>query len=141
IFIGEIDKIAGERGTVGPDVWREGVQRDLLPIVEGSTVQTRYGYVRTDHVLFIAAGAFHISKPSDLIPELQGRFPIRVELGPLSVDDFEATLTPTHASLAKQNRLLLATEGVTLELAPDALRPIAHILFDVNERTENTGAR
>jgi len=117
------------------------VQRDLLPLVEGTTVNTKYGMVKTDHILFIASGAFHLSKPSDLIPELQGRFPIRVELGSLSVDDFEAILTQTHASLVKQYTLLLATEGVTLELAPDAIRRIAQIAFDVNERTENIGAR
>jgi ATP-dependent HslUV protease ATP-binding subunit HslU len=117
------------------------VQRDLLPLVEGTTVNTKYGMVRTDHMLFIASGAFHLSKPSDLIPELQGRFPIRVELGSLSVDDFEAILTQTHASLVKQYKLLLATEGVELELAPDAIRRVAQIAFDVNERTENIGAR
>jgi ATP-dependent HslUV protease ATP-binding subunit HslU len=112
-----------------------------LPLVEGTSVNTKYGMVRTDHILFIASGAFHLSKPSDLIPELQGRFPIRVELGSLSVDDFEAILTQTHASLVKQYRLLLATEGVTLELSGDAIRRIAQIAFDVNERTENIGAR
>ena len=117
------------------------VQRDLLPLVEGTTVSTKYGTVRTDHILFIASGAFHIAKPSDLIPELQGRFPIRVELASLSVDDFEAILTQTHASLVKQYQLLLATEGVTLELAPEAIRRLAQIAFDVNERTENIGAR
>ena len=117
------------------------MQRDLLPLVEGTTVNTKYGMVKTDHILFIASGAFHLSKPSDLIPELQGRFPIRVELGSLSVDDFEAILTQTHASLVKQYKLLLATEGVTLELSADAIRRIAQIAFDVNERTENIGAR
>jgi len=127
--------------TQGADVSRQGVQRDLLPLVEGTTVNTKYGMVKTDHILFIASGAFHLSKPSDLIPELQGRFPIRVELGSLSVDDFEAILTQTHASLVKQYTLLLATEGVKLELAPDAIRRIAQIAFDVNERTENIGAR
>ena len=117
------------------------MQRDLLPLVEGTTVNTKYGMVKTDHILFIASGAFHLAKPSDLIPELQGRFPIRVELGSLSVDDFEAILTQTHASLVKQYTALLATEGVTLELAPEAIRRIAQIAFDVNERTENIGAR
>ena len=141
IFIDELDKIAGERGTVGPDVSREGVQRDLLPIVEGSTVQTRYGYVRTDHILFIAAGAFHVSKPSDLIPELQGRFPIRVELDSLSVDDFERILTGTDASQVKQYQALLATEGLHLEFKPEAIRRLAQIAYQVNEKTENIGAR
>nr|HET7859628.1 ATP-dependent protease ATPase subunit HslU [Caldimonas sp.] len=141
VFIDEIDKVASRSETQGADVSRQGVQRDLLPLVEGTTVNTKYGMVRTDHILFIASGAFHLSKPSDLIPELQGRFPIRVELGSLSVDDFEAILTQTHASLVKQYKLLLATEGVELELAPDAIRRIAQIAFDVNERTENIGAR
>jgi ATP-dependent HslUV protease ATP-binding subunit HslU len=141
VFIDEIDKVASRSETSGPDVSRQGVQRDLLPLVEGTTVNTKYGMVRTDHMLFIASGAFHLSKPSDLIPELQGRFPIRVELGSLSVDDFEAILTQTHASLVKQYKLLLATEGVELELAPDAIRRVAQIAFDVNERTENIGAR
>ena len=141
VFIDEIDKAASRSETQGADVSRQGVQRDLLPLVEGTTVNTKYGMVRTDHMLFIASGAFHLSKPSDLIPELQGRFPIRVELGSLSVDDFEAILTQTHASLVKQYKLLLATEGVTLELAPDAIRRVAQIAFDVNERTENIGAR
>ena len=144
VFIDEIDKVAS-RGSGsehgGADVSRQGVQRDLLPLVEGTTVNTKYGMVKTDHMLFIASGAFHLSKPSDLIPELQGRFPIRVELGSLSVDDFEAILTQTHASLVKQYTLLLATEGVTLDLRPDAIRRIAQIAFDVNERTENIGAR
>ncbi|MBV9890722.1 MAG: ATP-dependent protease ATPase subunit HslU [Rhizobacter sp.] len=141
VFIDEIDKVASRSETQGADVSRQGVQRDLLPLVEGTTVNTKYGMVRTDHILFIASGAFHLSKPSDLIPELQGRFPIRVELGSLSVDDFEAILTQTHASLVKQYKLLLATEGVELELAADAIRRIAQIAFDVNERTENIGAR
>jgi ATP-dependent HslUV protease ATP-binding subunit HslU len=141
VFIDEIDKVTSRSESSGPDVSRQGVQRDLLPLVEGTTVNTKYGMVRTDHILFIASGAFHLSKPSDLIPELQGRFPIRVELGSLSVDDFEAILTQTHASLAKQYKLLLATEGVELELSPDAIRRIAQIAFDVNERTENIGAR
>jgi ATP-dependent HslUV protease ATP-binding subunit HslU len=141
VFIDEIDKVASRSEMQGADVSRQGVQRDLLPLVEGTTVNTKYGMVKTDHILFIASGAFHLSKPSDLIPELQGRFPIRVELGSLSVDDFEAILTQTHASLVKQYQLLLATEGVTLELAPDAIRRLAEIAFAVNERTENIGAR
>jgi ATP-dependent HslUV protease ATP-binding subunit HslU len=141
VFLDEIDKITSRGEMGGADVSRQGVQRDLLPLVEGTTVSTRYGMVKTDHILFIASGAFHLSKPSDLIPELQGRFPIRVELGSLSVDDFEAILTQTHASLVKQYKLLLATEGVELDLAPDAIRRIAQIAFDVNERTENIGAR
>jgi ATP-dependent HslUV protease ATP-binding subunit HslU len=144
VFIDEIDKVAsrGEGGSgSGAEVSRQGVQRDLLPLVEGTTVNTKYGMVKTDHILFIASGAFHLAKPSDLIPELQGRFPIRVELGSLSVDDFEAILTSTHASLVKQYQALLATEGVTLELQPDAIRRLAQIAFDVNERTENIGAR
>ncbi len=141
VFIDEIDKVASRSETQGADVSRQGVQRDLLPLVEGTTVNTKYGMVKTDHILFIASGAFHFAKPSDLIPELQGRFPIRVELGPLSVDDFEAILTQTHASLVKQYTLLLATEGVTLEIAPAAIRRIAQIAYDVNERTENIGAR
>ena len=141
VFIDEIDKVASRSETSGADVSRQGVQRDLLPLVEGTTVNTKYGMVKTDHMLFIASGAFHLAKPSDLIPELQGRFPIRVELGSLSVDDFEAILTQTHASLVKQYTLLLATEGVTLELQPEAIRRIAQIAFDVNERTENIGAR
>ncbi len=141
VFIDEIDKVASRSETSGADVSRQGVQRDLLPLVEGTTVNTKYGMVKTDHMLFIASGAFHLAKPSDLIPELQGRFPIRVELGSLSVDDFEAILTQTHASLVKQYTLLLATEGVTLELQPEAIRRVAQIAFDVNERTENIGAR
>ena len=141
VFIDEIDKVTSRSEGSGAEVSRQGVQRDLLPLVEGTTVNTKYGMVKTDHMLFIASGAFHLSKPSDLIPELQGRFPIRVELGPLSVDDFEAILTQTHASLVKQYTLLLATEGVALELQPDAIRRVAQIAFDVNERTENIGAR
>ena len=120
---------------------RQGVQRDLLPLVEGTSVTTKYGPIKTDHILFIASGAFHLSKPSDLIPELQGRFPIRVELQPLSVQDFEAILTQTHASLVRQYQALLATEGVTLEFTPEGITRLAHIAFDVNERTENIGAR
>ncbi len=141
VFLDEIDKVASRSETSGADVSRQGVQRDLLPLVEGTTVNTKYGMVKTDHILFIASGAFHLSKPSDLIPELQGRFPIRVELGSLSVDDFEAILTQTHASLVKQYQALLATEGVTLELTPEGIRRLAQIAFDVNERTENIGAR
>ncbi len=141
VFLDEIDKVASRQETGGADVSRQGVQRDLLPLVEGTTVNTKYGMVKTDHILFIASGAFHLSKPSDLIPELQGRFPIRVELGSLSVDDFEAILTQTHASLVKQYQALLATEGVTLELRPDGIRRLAQIAYDVNERTENIGAR
>jgi ATP-dependent HslUV protease ATP-binding subunit HslU len=141
IFIDEIDKIAGERGTVGPDVSREGVQRDLLPIVEGSTVQTRYGFVRTDHVLFIAAGAFHVSKPSDLIPELQGRFPIRVELSPLTEEDFVRIMTEPENALTKQYAALCAAEGATLEFTPDGVKEVARIAAKVNERMENIGAR
>jgi ATP-dependent HslUV protease ATP-binding subunit HslU len=141
VFLDEIDKVASRQETGGADVSRQGVQRDLLPLVEGTTVNTKYGMVKTDHILFIASGAFHLSKPSDLIPELQGRFPIRVELGSLSVDDFEAILTQTHASLVKQYQALLATEGVTLELKPDGIRRLAQIAFEVNERTENIGAR
>ncbi len=145
VFIDEIDKVASRsgfgEGGGSADVSRQGVQRDLLPLVEGTTVSTKYGPVRTDHVLFIASGAFHLSKPSDLIPELQGRLPIRVELKSLSVQDFEAILTQTHASLVKQYQALLATEGVTLEFAPEAITRLAHIAYDVNERTENIGAR
>src|SRR6202008_188014 len=141
IFVDEIDKIAGERSTGGPDVSREGVQRDLLPIVEGSTVQTRYGFVRTDHILFIAAGAFHIAKPSDLIPELQGRFPIRVELDPLTRDDFVRILTEPRNALITQYVELLKTEQVTLRFAPDAVEAIAEIAMQVNTSTENIGAR
>jgi len=146
VFIDEIDKVAsrgfgGEGGGGGADVSRQGVQRDLLPLVEGTTVSTKYGPIKTDHILFIASGAFHLSKPSDLIPELQGRLPIRVELKSLSVQDFEAILTQTHASLVKQYQALLATEGVTLEFAPDAITRLAHIAYEVNERTENIGAR
>jgi ATP-dependent HslUV protease ATP-binding subunit HslU len=141
VFIDEIDKIAVRSEMAGADVSRQGVQRDLLPLVEGTTVSTKYGSVKTDHILFIASGAFHLSKPSDLIPELQGRFPIRVELAPLSVDDFEAILTSTHASLIKQYQALLGTEGVTLQFDPAAIRRLAQIAYDVNERTENIGAR
>jgi ATP-dependent HslUV protease ATP-binding subunit HslU len=141
VFIDEIDKVASRSEGTGAEVSRQGVQRDLLPLVEGTTVNTKYGMVKTDHMLFIASGAFHLAKPSDLIPELQGRFPIRVELGPLSVDDFEAILTSTHASLVKQYQALLATEGVTLAIDPAGVRRLAQIAYDVNERTENIGAR
>ncbi|MBQ0935271.1 ATP-dependent protease ATPase subunit HslU [Ideonella paludis] len=141
VFIDEIDKVAARSNTQSAEVSRQGVQRDLLPLVEGTTVQTKYGMVRTDHVLFIASGAFHLAKPSDLIPELQGRFPIRVELQALSVDDFEAILSSTHANLIRQYQALLATEGVTLVIAPDAIRRLAEIACEVNERTENIGAR
>jgi ATP-dependent HslUV protease ATP-binding subunit HslU len=141
IFLDEIDKIAGRESGHGPDVSREGVQRDILPIVEGTTVNTRYGMVRTDHILFIAAGAFHVSKPSDLIPELQGRFPLRVELQSLTIDDFLRILTEPKSSLTKQYTALLETEGVRLEFAPEALREMAEFAFKVNEQTENIGAR
>jgi ATP-dependent HslUV protease ATP-binding subunit HslU len=141
VFLDEIDKIATRSEAHGSDVSRQGVQRDLLPLIEGTTVSTKYGMVKTDHILFIASGAFHLSKPSDLIPELQGRFPIRVELSALSVEDFVAILSSTHASLLKQYQALLATEGVTLEVTPDAVQRLAQIAFEVNERTENIGAR
>jgi ATP-dependent HslUV protease ATP-binding subunit HslU len=141
VFLDEIDKIAGREGGHGPDVSREGVQRDILPIVEGTTVNTRYGMVRTDHILFIAAGAFHVSKPSDLIPELQGRFPIRVELQSLTMEDFVRILTEPKSSLVKQYTALLETEGVKLEFTPEALEEVAHFAFRVNESTENIGAR
>src|SRR6478736_7707684 len=142
IFIDEIDKIAsgGGKGS-GPDVSREGVQRDLLPIVEGSTVTTKYGAIKTDHVLFIAAGAFHVSKPSDLIPELQGRFPIRVELTPLAADEFVRILTEPKNALTRQYAALLATEGVTIEWSDGAIRELAEIAADVNRRTHDIGAR
>jgi ATP-dependent HslUV protease ATP-binding subunit HslU len=141
IFLDEVDKIAGREGGHGPDVSREGVQRDILPIVEGTTVNTRYGMVRTDHILFIAAGAFHVSKPSDLIPELQGRFPIRVELQSLTMDDFIRILTEPKSSLVKQYTALLETEGVKLEFTREALQEVCHFAFRVNESTENIGAR
>ena len=141
VFLDEIDKIAGREGGHGPDISREGVQRDILPIVEGTTVNTKYGMVATDHILFIAAGAFHVSKPSDLIPELQGRFPIRVELKALTVADFLRILTEPRASLVKQAIALLETEGLKLEFAPDALEEMARFAFQVNETTENIGAR
>jgi ATP-dependent HslUV protease ATP-binding subunit HslU len=141
IFLDELDKIAGREGGHGPDVSREGVQRDLLPIVEGSTVTTKYGMVRTDHVLFIAAGAFHVSKPSDLIPELQGRFPIRVELEPLTRDDFVRILSEPQNALIRQYVELLKTEGVTLAFGQDAVEEVADIASIVNQRAENIGAR
>ena len=141
IFLDEIDKIAGREGGHGPDVSREGVQRDILPIVEGTTINTRYGMVRTDHILFIAAGAFHVSKPSDLIPELQGRFPIRVELKSLNVEDFIKILTEPKSSLVKQYTALLETEGLKLEFTKDSLEQIANFAARVNETTENIGAR
>src|SRR6267142_1307307 len=141
IFLDEIDKIAGRESGHGPDVSREGVQRDILPIVEGTTVNTRYGFVRTDHILFIAAGAFHVAKPADLIPELQGRFPIRVELDSLSVEDFERILTATDACLTRQYQALLATEEVEVSFHPDGIRRLAEIAWAVNEKTENIGAR
>jgi ATP-dependent HslUV protease ATP-binding subunit HslU len=141
IFVDEIDKVAGREGAHGPDVSREGVQRDILPIVEGTTVNTKYGIVRTDHILFIAAGAFHVSKPSDLIPELQGRFPIRVELEPLGREDFVRILTEPKNALVRQYTALLSTEGVTLEFTEDAIGRIADVATMVNERTENIGAR
>ncbi len=141
VFIDEIDKIVGKSGGVGPDVSREGVQRDLLPIIEGSTVQTKYGPVKTDHILFIAAGAFHSARPSDLIPELQGRLPIRVELDPLSEEDFRRILTEPENALCKQYQALLATEGVDLQFTPEGVAEIAKIARLVNERTEDIGAR
>jgi ATP-dependent HslUV protease ATP-binding subunit HslU len=141
VFIDEIDKIARRQETVGADVSREGVQRDLLPLVEGCTVNTKYGTVNTDHILFIASGAFHMSKPSDLIPELQGRLPIRVELEPLAVQDFVRILTEPDASLCRQYAALLGTEGVSLEFTDSGVRRLAEVAFEVNERTENIGAR
>jgi len=141
VFIDEIDKVASRGESGGADVSRQGVQRDLLPLVEGTTVSTKYGMVRTDHILFIASGAFHLSKPSDLIPELQGRFPIRVELQSLSVQDFEAILNQTQASLVRQYQALLATELVTLDFTAEGIERLACIAYDVNERTENIGAR
>jgi ATP-dependent HslUV protease ATP-binding subunit HslU len=141
IFLDEVDKIAGRETGHGPDVSREGVQRDILPIVEGTTVSTRYGMVRTDHILFIAAGAFHVSKPSDLIPELQGRFPIRVELEPLTTDDFIRILKEPKNALVKQYIGLMETEGVQLSFTDDAIQEIANFAALVNERTENIGAR
>ena len=141
IFLDEIDKIAGRESGHGPDVSREGVQRDILPIVEGTTVNTRYGMVRTDHILFIAAGAFHVSKPSDLIPELQGRFPIRVELESLTIEDFKRILTEPRNALIKQYQAMMETEGVTIEFTADAIDSIANFAWQVNQQTENIGAR
>jgi ATP-dependent HslUV protease ATP-binding subunit HslU len=141
IFLDEIDKIAGRESGHGPDVSREGVQRDILPIVEGTTVNTRYGMVRTDHILFVAAGAFHVAKPSDLIPELQGRFPIRVELDSLTVEDFKRILTEPKNALIKQYQAMMETEGVTIEFTDDAIDAIANFAARVNEQTENIGAR
>jgi ATP-dependent HslUV protease ATP-binding subunit HslU len=141
IFIDELDKVAGRECGRGPDVSREGVQRDLLPIIEGTSVQTRHGLVRTDHILFIASGAFHVSKPSDLIPELQGRFPIRVELDPLGRDDLVRILTEPRHALLRQYTALLETEGVSVEFTPEAVQAIASCAQQVNEGTENIGAR
>ena len=141
IFLDEIDKIAGRESGHGPDVSREGVQRDSLPIIERTTVNSRYGMVRTDHILFIAAGAFHVSKPSDLIPELQGRFPIRVELESLTIDDFKRILTEPRNALIKQYQAMMETEGVTIEFTLDAIDSIARFAAQVNEQTENIGAR
>ena len=141
VFLDELDKVCGRSETSGPDVSREGVQRDLLPLVEGSTVSTKYGMVKTDHILFIASGAFHLSKPSDLIPELQGRLPIRVELNALGVEDFVRILTEPDASLTEQYAALLATENLELRFADDGIRRIAEIAWHVNETTENIGAR
>ena len=141
VFLDEIDKIASRAGNTGSDVSRQGVQRDLLPLVEGTTVSTKYGMIKTDHILFVASGAFHMSKPSDLIPELQGRFPIRVELASLSVSDFEQILTNTDACLTRQYEALLATEGIQLQFASDAIKRLAEIAYSVNSKTENIGAR
>jgi ATP-dependent HslUV protease ATP-binding subunit HslU len=141
VFLDEIDKIASRQETHGADVSRQGVQRDLLPLVEGTSVSTKYGMVRTDHILFIASGAFHLAKPSDLIPELQGRFPIRVELASLSVADFEQILTATDACLVRQYEALLETERVQLDYRADGIKRLAEIAFAVNERQENIGAR
>ena len=141
IFLDEIDKIAGRESGHGPDVSREGVQRDILPIVEGTTVNTRYGMVLTDHILFIAAGAVHVSKPSDLIPELQGRFPIRVELESLTIEDFKRILTEPRNALIKQYQAMMETEGVTIEFTSDAIDSIANFAAQVNQQTEDIGAR
>jgi ATP-dependent HslUV protease ATP-binding subunit HslU len=141
VFLDEMDKITSRADAHGVDVSRQGVQRDLLPLVEGTTVSTKYGMIKTDHILFIASGAFHLSRPSDLIPELQGRFPIRVELSSLSVSDFEQILTNTDACLVRQYEALLATESVKLEFRPEAIRRLAEIAWQVNEKTENIGAR
>ncbi|MGH8598730.1 MAG: AAA family ATPase, partial [Gammaproteobacteria bacterium] len=141
VFLDEIDKICAREGRGGGDVSREGVQRDLLPLIEGTTVATKHGAVKTDHILFIASGAFHVSKPSDLLPELQGRLPIRVELSPLNEDDFRRILTETEASLIKQYEALLRTEGVELVFMPDAINAVARIAVQVNSSVENIGAR
>jgi len=141
VFLDEIDKVTKRGGSSGADVSREGVQRDLLPLIEGCTVNTKHGMIKTDHILFIASGAFHLSKPSDLIPELQGRLPIRVELEALTPDDFERILTEPDASLTEQHQALLATENVTLSFTPEGIRQIAETAFRVNENTENIGAR
>ena len=141
IFLDEIDKVAAKGSGSGPDVSREGVQRDLLPIVEGTSVHTKYGIVRTDHILFIASGAFHVAKPSDLLPELQGRFPIRVELNPLTQEDFFRILKEPENALVTQYKALMETEGIELDFDDEAIREIARIAFEVNERTENIGAR
>ena len=141
VFIDEIDKVAKRGETSGSDVSREGVQRDLLPLIEGCTISTKYGMIKTDHILFITSGAFHFSKPSDLIPELQGRLPIRVELESLNAEDFERILVEPKASLTTQYRELLATEGLEIEFTPEGVRRIAEISWQVNERTENIGAR
>ncbi|MDH5737988.1 MAG: ATP-dependent protease ATPase subunit HslU, partial [Gammaproteobacteria bacterium] len=141
VFIDEMDKVARRSDTMGADVSREGVQRDLLPLIEGCTVTTKFGMVKTDHILFIGSGAFHLSRPSDLIPELQGRLPIRVELQPLTVEDFERILTEPDASLTEQYKALMGTEGVNLDFQPDAIKRIAEIAWQVNENTENIGAR
>ena len=141
VFLDEIDKIASRSESGGAEVSRAGVQRDLLPLVEGTTVNTKYGMIKTDHILFIASGAFHLAKPSDLIPELQGRFPIRVELDSLSIADFECILTGTDACLTKQYQSLLATEGVEITFTPDGIKKLAEIAYSVNESTENIGAR
>jgi ATP-dependent HslUV protease ATP-binding subunit HslU len=141
VFLDEIDKIASRANAQGADVSRAGVQRDLLPLVEGTTVNTKYGMVKTDHILFIASGAFHLAKPSDLIPELQGRFPIRVELESLSIADFERILTATDACLTRQYQALLATENLNIQFKPDGIRRLAEIAYSVNEKTENIGAR
>ncbi|MCO6427976.1 ATP-dependent protease ATPase subunit HslU [Nitrosomonas communis] len=141
VFLDEIDKITSRSETSGADVSRQGVQRDLLPLVEGTTISTKYGMIKTDHILFIASGAFHLAKPSDLIPELQGRFPIRVELDSLSADDFEQILTNTDACLTRQYQALLKTEGIELSFSEDAIKRLAEIAYSVNEKTENIGAR
>lgn len=141
VFLDEIDKITTRQEHSGGDVSRQGVQRDLLPLVEGTTVNTKYGVVRTDHILFIASGAFHLTRPSDLIPELQGRFPIRVELDSLTADDFVRILCDTDASLTKQYHALMGTEGVNLDFTEDGIRRLAELAYSVNERTENIGAR